>query len=153
MLILFGFSLYGRITLAILALVIAGGACLASLLLQEVQLVGAIAASVVGLIMVAVFAIDVQLLLGGKRCEISPEEYVFAAVQLLVDIMLIFLLVLIIILLLGLSGGRGGSSSSGSCSGGGGGGSGGGGGGPGCSGGKRGREEEEAYELAARNAR
>lgn len=67
------------------------------------QLVGAVAASGVGLIMLAVFAIDIQLLLGGRRCEISPEVYVFAAVQLFADVMLIYFLVLVIVpLLVGL---------------------------------------------------
>ncbi|KRY55958.1 Protein lifeguard 1, partial [Trichinella britovi] len=42
-------------------------------------------------------AIDVQMVVGGKRFEISPEDYVFAAVQLLVDIVYIFLYLLEII--------------------------------------------------------
>ncbi|KRZ76687.1 Protein lifeguard 1 [Trichinella papuae] len=45
----------------------------------------------------AYLAIDVQMVVGGKRFEISPEDYVFAAVQLLVDIVYIFLYLLEII--------------------------------------------------------
>ncbi|CDW56547.1 Bax1-I domain containing protein [Trichuris trichiura] len=42
-------------------------------------------------------AIDVQLVIGGKRLEISPEDYVFAAAQLLVDIVYIFMYLLQIV--------------------------------------------------------
>ncbi|VDP15224.1 unnamed protein product [Soboliphyme baturini] len=35
-------------------------------------------------------AIDVQMVMGGKQYEISPEDYVFAATQLFVDIIYIF---------------------------------------------------------------
>ncbi|KAK2183843.1 hypothetical protein NP493_295g10023 [Ridgeia piscesae] len=37
---------------------------------------------------------DTQMLMGGRQVEISPEEYVFAAVQLYVDIIDLFLIIL-----------------------------------------------------------
>jgi len=42
-------------------------------------------------------AIDVQLMVGGKRMELSPEDYVFAATQLFLDIVYIFLYILQIV--------------------------------------------------------
>ncbi|KAK6038448.1 hypothetical protein COOONC_24047 [Cooperia oncophora] len=39
-------------------------------------------------------AIDVQMLMGGRMFEISAEEYVFAAMQIFLDILNIFLFIL-----------------------------------------------------------
>ena len=39
-------------------------------------------------------AFDTQLIMGGKKYEISPEDYVFAAMMLYVDIIYIFLYLL-----------------------------------------------------------
>ncbi|VDP21100.1 unnamed protein product [Heligmosomoides polygyrus] len=39
-------------------------------------------------------AIDIQLIMGGRKFELSPEEYIFAAVQLFLDILNIFLFIL-----------------------------------------------------------
>uniref|UniRef100_A0A914EAB4 Uncharacterized protein n=1 Tax=Acrobeloides nanus TaxID=290746 RepID=A0A914EAB4_9BILA len=35
-------------------------------------------------------AIDIQLIMGGRKYEISPEDYIFAAIQLFLDIIIIF---------------------------------------------------------------
>ncbi|KAL6736033.1 hypothetical protein Aduo_006424 [Ancylostoma duodenale] len=39
-------------------------------------------------------AIDTQMIVGGKRCEISPEDYIFAALMLFIDIYEIFVTML-----------------------------------------------------------
>ncbi|KAK6753958.1 hypothetical protein RB195_013134 [Necator americanus] len=39
-------------------------------------------------------AIDIQLIMGGRRLELSPEEYIFAAMQIFLDILNIFLFIL-----------------------------------------------------------
>ncbi|KJH48668.1 hypothetical protein DICVIV_05227 [Dictyocaulus viviparus] len=39
-------------------------------------------------------AVDIQMIMGGRRFEISPEEYIFAAVLLFTDIFHIFLTIL-----------------------------------------------------------
>ncbi|KAK6060231.1 hypothetical protein COOONC_02114 [Cooperia oncophora] len=39
-------------------------------------------------------AVDIQMIIGGRKYEISPEEYVFAALMLFVDIYEIFVLIL-----------------------------------------------------------
>ncbi|KHJ41930.1 hypothetical protein D918_07981 [Trichuris suis] len=49
------------------------------------------------LVFLIYLAIDIQLVIGGKRLELSPEDYVFAAAQLLVDIVYIFMYLLQII--------------------------------------------------------
>ena len=38
--------------------------------------------------------IDTQIILGGKKMEIGPEEYVFAALTLYLDIIQIFMYIL-----------------------------------------------------------
>ena len=39
-------------------------------------------------------AIDVQMVMGGKKYELGPEDYVFGAVQLFLDIIYIFWMIL-----------------------------------------------------------
>lgn len=46
------------------------------------------------LLFMAFLAFDTQLIMGGKKYEISPEDYVFAAMMLYVDIIYIFLYLL-----------------------------------------------------------
>uniref|UniRef100_A0A1I7XFK2 Protein lifeguard 1 n=1 Tax=Heterorhabditis bacteriophora TaxID=37862 RepID=A0A1I7XFK2_HETBA len=45
-------------------------------------------------VMMFYLAIDVQMIVGGRKYEISPEDYVFAALQIFLDILNIFLLLL-----------------------------------------------------------
>ena len=40
---------------------------------------------------------DVQVVLGGRKHELSPEEYVFGAVQIYLDVVQIFLLILAVV--------------------------------------------------------
>lgn len=42
-------------------------------------------------------AVDTQLLLGNKKLSLSPEEYIFAALNLYTDIINIFLYILAIV--------------------------------------------------------
>lgn len=49
------------------------------------------------MMMMQYLAIDIQLLMGGKKYEMSPEDYVFAAAQIFVDIVQIFMLLLQIV--------------------------------------------------------
>ncbi|RCN40110.1 hypothetical protein ANCCAN_13955 [Ancylostoma caninum] len=39
-------------------------------------------------------AIDIQLIMGGRRFELSPEEHIFGAMQIFLDILNIFLYLL-----------------------------------------------------------
>jgi len=52
----------------------------------------------IGALLFMVFlAFDTQMIMGGKKLEISPEEHIFAALQLYMDIVQIFLFLLQII--------------------------------------------------------
>ncbi len=42
-------------------------------------------------------AIDIQMIIGGKKYEISPEDYVYAAIQVFLDIVYIFWMLLSLI--------------------------------------------------------
>jgi len=51
--------------------------------------------SSVGALLFSVYLVyDVQILMEGKRCQISPDEYVFAALNLYLDIIQIFMYIL-----------------------------------------------------------
>ena len=41
-----------------------------------------------------ILVIDTQRIIGGKSVEISPEEYVFASLQLYIDVVYLFLIIL-----------------------------------------------------------
>ncbi|XP_070535971.1 protein lifeguard 1-like [Ptychodera flava] len=49
------------------------------------------------LLFAAFLAFDTQLIMGGKRYEISPEEHIFAALSLYIDVVYIFLFILRIV--------------------------------------------------------
>ncbi|EGT31738.1 hypothetical protein CAEBREN_16020 [Caenorhabditis brenneri] len=46
------------------------------------------------LLMMFYLALDVQLLMGGRKYELSPEDYIFAAMEIFLDILNIFLMLL-----------------------------------------------------------
>uniref|UniRef100_A0A4W5JSL4 Uncharacterized protein n=1 Tax=Hucho hucho TaxID=62062 RepID=A0A4W5JSL4_9TELE len=54
-------------------------------------------ASLGALLFTCFLAVDTQLLLGNKKLALSPEEYIFAALNLYTDIINIFLYVLAIV--------------------------------------------------------
>uniref|UniRef100_A0A915JCX2 Uncharacterized protein n=1 Tax=Romanomermis culicivorax TaxID=13658 RepID=A0A915JCX2_ROMCU len=54
-------------------------------------------ASLMALVFMVYLAIDTQMLIGGKRYEYSPEDYIVAAIQLFLDIIYIFIYILQII--------------------------------------------------------
>uniref|UniRef100_A0A914X782 Uncharacterized protein n=1 Tax=Plectus sambesii TaxID=2011161 RepID=A0A914X782_9BILA len=51
-------------------------------------------AGLASLLFMAYLAIDIQMIIGGKKYEISPEDYVFASIQMFLDIVYIFWMVL-----------------------------------------------------------
>ncbi|KAI1705601.1 inhibitor of apoptosis-promoting bax1 domain-containing protein [Ditylenchus destructor] len=93
----------GRIILIALIILIAGISSILSIFVLKIHYPYIIAATLSAIIFMAWFAIDIQLIIGGRRHEISPEDYIFATIQLFVDIMIIFWLVLIIVALVAAS--------------------------------------------------
>ncbi|KAH7680475.1 Uncharacterized protein family UPF0005 containing protein, partial [Aphelenchoides avenae] len=126
------------IFIVIMLVVSAGVAALCAFVLK-VRPLYSVGAAIGAFVFMIILAVDVQWIIGGKRFELSPEEYTFAAIQLFVDIIFVFILIMLILLLAGGGGGGGGRGGGGS-SGGGGGGSRRSGGGCCCFGGE---EEEE----------
>uniref|UniRef100_A0A914W5Z1 Uncharacterized protein n=1 Tax=Plectus sambesii TaxID=2011161 RepID=A0A914W5Z1_9BILA len=53
-------------------------------------------AGLAALFFMVFLAIDIQLIMGGKKYEISPEEYIFAAIELFLDIVYIFWMILML---------------------------------------------------------
>ncbi|CAD6196122.1 unnamed protein product [Caenorhabditis auriculariae] len=51
-------------------------------------------AGLAAFLMMIYLALDIQMLMGGRKLELSPEEHVFAAMQIFLDILNIFLLLL-----------------------------------------------------------
>lgn len=71
-------------TIMVLVLVSLGYAKVASLLL-----------AISGALLASLYLIfDLQLIMGGRKCEISPEEYILACVMLYTDIIQIFIYLL-----------------------------------------------------------
>jgi len=64
---------------------------------QQIRIVYVVYCGLAAVAFMVYLAIDVQLVMGGKRFEISPEDYVFAATQLFLDIVYIFLYILQIV--------------------------------------------------------
>lgn len=56
---------------------------------------GSMLLAVAGALIVSLYLMfDIQLIMGGKKCELSPEEYIFGAIMLYVDIIQLFLFML-----------------------------------------------------------
>ena len=46
------------------------------------------------LVLLQFLAYDTQMLVGGRKHELSPEEYIFGALQLYLDVVYLFLIIL-----------------------------------------------------------
>ncbi|VDN06072.1 unnamed protein product [Thelazia callipaeda] len=51
-------------------------------------------AGLAAILFMAYLAVDIQLVMGGKKYEISPEEYIFAAITIFTDIVYLFWMIL-----------------------------------------------------------
>lgn len=86
-------SCYGVLFVCLLVLIIFSILCI---FLQNI-IVQIVYAGLGALLFTAFLAVDTQLLLGNKELALSPEEYVFAALNLYMDIINIFLYILAIV--------------------------------------------------------
>jgi hypothetical protein len=60
----------------------------------QIYVVYVVYAGLAALLFMVYLAIDIQMLMGGKKYEMSPEDYIFAAVQIFLDIIYIFWFIL-----------------------------------------------------------
>ncbi|XDV35005.1 hypothetical protein PO909_005061 [Leuciscus waleckii] len=86
-------SCYGVLFVCLIVLLFASILCM---FIQN-KILHIVYASIGALLFTCFLAVDTQLLLGNKKMSISPEEYVFAALNLYTDIINIFLYLLTII--------------------------------------------------------
>ncbi|CAG11983.1 unnamed protein product, partial [Tetraodon nigroviridis] len=86
-------SCYGVLFVCLIVLIIFGLLCI----FIRNQILQIVYAGLGALLFTCFLAVDTQLLLGNKQLALSPEEYVFAALNLYTDIINIFLYILAII--------------------------------------------------------
>ncbi|VDO87202.1 unnamed protein product [Haemonchus placei] len=72
---------------------VAAGDCLFQVILN-LQMLHIIFTAVACVLFMVYLALDTQMIIGGRKYEISPEEYIFAALMLFVDIYEIFITLL-----------------------------------------------------------
>lgn len=60
----------------------------------HMRIVNVVYAGLGALLFMGFMAYDVQTLMGGKKYTLSPDDYVYAALQLYIDVIYIFLFVL-----------------------------------------------------------
>lgn len=65
-----------------------------SLIFFKSEIMYVIYAGLAALVFMVYLAIDIQMVIGGKRYEYSPEDYIVAAIQLFLDIIYIFIYIL-----------------------------------------------------------
>ncbi|CAN7939733.1 unnamed protein product, partial [Ixodes hexagonus] len=58
------------------------------------RIVNTIYSALGALLFMAFLAFDTQMIMGGRKLELSPEEHIFAALQLYMDIVQLFLFLL-----------------------------------------------------------
>ncbi|TRZ01703.1 hypothetical protein DNTS_003589 [Danionella cerebrum] len=86
-------SCYGVLLVCTIVLMVA---CILCIFIRN-KILHIVYASLGALLFTCFLAVDTQLLLGNKKLAISPEEYVFAALNLYTDIINIFLYILAIV--------------------------------------------------------
>uniref|UniRef100_A0A8C7X541 Glutamate receptor, ionotropic, N-methyl D-aspartate-associated protein 1b (glutamate binding) n=1 Tax=Oryzias sinensis TaxID=183150 RepID=A0A8C7X541_9TELE len=86
-------SCYGVLFVCLIVLIIFGFLCI---FIQN-KILEIVYAGLGALLFTCFLAVDTQLLLGNKELSLSPEEYVFAALNLYLDIINIFLYILAIV--------------------------------------------------------
>ncbi|KAM9309267.1 glutamate receptor, ionotropic, N-methyl D-aspartate-associated protein 1b (glutamate binding) [Pholidichthys leucotaenia] len=86
-------SCYGVLFVCLIVLIIFGFLCI----FVRDRILDCVYAGLGALLFTCFLAVDTQLLLGNKELALSPEEYVFAALNLYTDIINIFLYILAII--------------------------------------------------------
>ncbi|KAM3717570.1 Protein lifeguard [Dirofilaria immitis] len=87
-------SMYGIMFIISLVLLIFGIVAVVAAVAFHVTWLYTIYAGFAALVFMVYLAIDIQTIMGGRKYEISPEDYIFAAIQVFMDIVYIFWMLL-----------------------------------------------------------
>ncbi|MFH4977991.1 hypothetical protein AB6A40_004700 [Gnathostoma spinigerum] len=87
-------SMMGFMFVATMVLFVFGLVAIMSALIFHIRWMYTVYAGLAALLFMVYLAIDIQMIMGGKKYEISPEDYIFAAVQVFLDIVYIFWMLL-----------------------------------------------------------
>ncbi|KAI1723986.1 inhibitor of apoptosis-promoting bax1 domain-containing protein [Ditylenchus destructor] len=87
-------SMMGIVFIASMVLMIFGLVAMIGVLAFKVRVLYTIYAGLAALLFMFYLAIDVQMIMGGRKYEISPEDHIFASIQIFLDIIYIFWMLL-----------------------------------------------------------
>uniref|UniRef100_A0A915EAG9 Uncharacterized protein n=1 Tax=Ditylenchus dipsaci TaxID=166011 RepID=A0A915EAG9_9BILA len=87
-------SMMGFMFIASMVLMVFGLVAAVSMIAFKVRFLYTIYAGLAALLFMVYLAIDIQMLMGGRKYEISPEDHIFAAIQIFLDIVYIFWMLL-----------------------------------------------------------
>lgn len=87
-------SMMGFVAIASLVLMVFGIVAIIGVVAFHSRLMYTIYAGLAALLFMVYLAIDIQMIMGGKKYEISPEDHIFAAIQVFLDIIYIFWMLL-----------------------------------------------------------
>jgi len=87
-------SMIGYVFIFSMVLMIFGLVAIISMVFFKVRFLYLIYAGLAALLFMFYLAIDVQMIMGGRKFEISPEDHIFAAIQIFLDIIYIFWMLL-----------------------------------------------------------
>ncbi|KAH7724410.1 Uncharacterized protein family UPF0005 containing protein, partial [Aphelenchoides avenae] len=90
-------SMMGFMFIASMVLMMFGLVTMVSMLFFRVTFLYLIYAGLSALLFMVYLAIDIQMIMGGRKFEISPEDHIFAAIQIFLDIIYIFWTILSIL--------------------------------------------------------
>lgn len=87
-------SMMGIVFIASMVLFVFGLVAVISAMVFHVRWLYTVYAGLAALLFMVYLAIDIQMLMGGRKYELSPEEYIFASIQIFLDIIYIFWMLL-----------------------------------------------------------
>ncbi|CAD5225560.1 unnamed protein product [Bursaphelenchus okinawaensis] len=87
-------SMIGFVAIASMVVMVFGLVAMVSAIFFRVAWMYTIYAGLAALLFMVYLAIDIQMIMGGRKVEISPEDHVFAAIQVFLDIVYIFWMLL-----------------------------------------------------------
>jgi len=87
-------SMMGFMFIASMVLMVFGLVAIIGVAFFHVRWLYTIYAGLAALLFMVYLAIDIQMIMGGRKYEISPEDHIFAAIQVFIDIIYIFWLLL-----------------------------------------------------------